>query len=191
MKNDSLPRMILSLGVITIIAGALLAAVYTITSEPIAQAEKSAQLAAVKSVAPEFDTMGEPVILTDKSGHKMTIFPLTLKGKEVGVAIESYSMAGFSGEISVMVGLGNDGTITGYEVLKQGETPGLGAKMNDWFRDPKGHRSVIGLKTSTPLTVAKDGGAIDGITAATISSRAFLDAVNRAAECYSNYSHER
>ena len=191
MKNDSLPRMILSLGVITIIAGALLAAVYTFTSEPIAQAEKSAQLAAVKSVAPEFDTMGEPVILTDKSGHKMTIFPLTLKGKEVGAAIESYSMAGFSGEISVMVGLGNDGTITGYEVLKQGETPGLGAKMNDWFRDPKGHRSVIGLKTSTPLTVAKDGGEIDGITAATISSRAFLDAVNRAAECYSNYSHER
>ncbi len=191
MKNDSLPRMILSLGVITIIAGALLAAVYTITSEPIAQAEKSALLAAVKSVAPEFDAMGEPVILTDKSGHKMTIFPLTLKGKEVGAAIESYSMAGFSGEISVMVGLGNDGTITGYEVLKQGETPGLGAKMNDWFRDPKGHRSVIGLKTSTPLTVAKDGGEIDGITAATISSRAFLDAVNRAAECYSNYSHER
>lgn len=191
MKNDSLPRMILSLGVITIIAGALLAAVYTITSEPIAQAEKSAQLAAVKSVAPEFDTMGDPVTLTDKSGHKMTIFPLSLKGKEVGAAIESYSMAGFSGEISVMVGLDNDGTITGYEVLKQGETPGLGAKMNDWFRDPKGHRSVIGLKTSTPLTVAKDGGAIDGITAATISSRAFLDAVNRAAECYSNYSHER
>lgn len=191
MKNDSLPRMILSLGVITIIAGALLAAVYTITSEPIAQAEKSAQLAAVKSVAPEFDAMGEPVALTDKSGHKMTIFPLTLKGKEVGAAIESYSMAGFSGEISVMVGLDNDGTITGYEVLKQGETPGLGAKMNDWFRDPKGHRSVIGLKTSTPLTVAKDGGEIDGITAATISSRAFLDAVNRAAECYSNYSHER
>lgn len=131
------------------------------------------------------------MILTDKSDHKMTIFPLTLKGKEVGAAIESYSMAGFSGEISVMVGLGNDGTITGYEVLKQGETPGLGAKMNDWFRDPKGHRSVIGLKTSTPLTVAKDGGEIDGITAATISSRAFLDAVNRAAECYSNYSHER
>ena len=121
----------------------------------------------------------------------MTIFPLTLKGKEVGAAIESYSMAGFSGEISVMVGLGNDGTITGYEVLKQGETPGLGAKMNDWFRDPKGHRSVIGRQTSTPLTVAKDGGEIDGITAATISSRAFLDAVNRAAECYSNYSHER
>ncbi len=191
MKNDSLPRMILSLGVITIIAGALLAAVYTITSEPIAQAEKSAQLSAVKSVAPEFDAMGEPVTLADKSGHKMTIFPLTLKGKEVGAAIESYSMAGFSGEISVMVGLDNDGTITGYEVLKQGETPGLGAKMNDWFRDPKGHRSVIGLKTSAPLTVAKDGGEIDGITAATISSRAFLDAVNRAAECYSNYSHER
>jgi electron transport complex protein RnfG len=81
-----------------------------------------------------------------------------------------------------MVGISNDGIISGYQVLKHAETPGLGSKMGLWFSNAeKPNQNVIGKSMSAgSLSVSKDGGSIDAITAATISSRAFLDAVNRA-----------
>jgi electron transport complex protein RnfG len=80
-----------------------------------------------------------------------------------------------------MVGFYPDGTIYNYSVLEHKETPGLGSKMDLWFtKDGKGN--ITGKKPGTTgLKVSKDGGDIDAITAATISSRAFLDAINRAA----------
>ena len=73
-----------------------------------------------------------------------------------------------------------------YSVLQHAETPGLGAKMQDWFSTDKGNQSIIGRAISADgLKVKKDGGDVDAITAATISSRAFLDAVNRAYSAYS------
>ena len=72
--------------------------------------------------------------------------------------------------------------------MSHAETPGLGAKMGDWFKMSEGKRSVIGLNPSATeggLTVSKDGGQVDAITAATITSRAFLDALNRASRAYS------
>lgn len=84
-----------------------------------------------------------------------------------------------------MYGFDKDGNVTGYQVISHAETPGLGAKMGDWFHSPEGHRSVIGLNPATTnMTVSKDGGDIDAITAATITSRAFLDALRRASSAY-------
>ena len=68
---------------------------------------------------------------------------------------------------------------------KHSETPGLGSKMQEWFRTDKNKQSVIGRTlTEDGLKVSKDGGDVDAITAATISSRAFLDAINRAYSAY-------
>lgn len=80
-----------------------------------------------------------------------------------------------------MVGFNPDGTIANYSVLEHKETPGLGSKMDTWFtKNNKG--DVVGKNPGTNgLKVSKDGGEVDAITAATISSRAFLDAINRAA----------
>lgn len=103
----------------------------------------------------------------------------------MGAAVESYSKKGFSGEIKVIVGFDTEGTLCNYSVLQHSETPGLGAKMQDWFRTDKNKQSVIGRKLDgSGLKVTKDGGDVDAITAATISSRAFLDAVNRAYSAY-------
>ncbi len=191
--SSSLPHLILSLGIITIVVGAVLAWVYEVTEDPIAQVEKQKKVNAIAAVTPEFDNapMAETVEV-EMDGHKIPVHIATKGGKLVGGAVESYSMNGFSGEIDVIYGFNRDGEITGYQVIKHAETPGLGAKMEQWFRDPQGHRSVIGQNPSKkPLTVAKDGGKIDGITAATISSRAFLDALNRASSAYQQAKTQR
>ncbi len=86
-----------------------------------------------------------------------------------------------------MVGFAPDGSVKGYTVLAHSETPGLGAKMGAWFSDPsRPSRSIIGRTpdSGSPLAVSKDGGEVDAITGATITSRAFLQAINKAAEAY-------
>jgi len=74
-----------------------------------------------------------------------------------------------------------------YAVLQHAETPGLGAKMTEWFKDvSRPRQSVVGRDLSQgPLSVSKDGGDVDAITASTITSRAFMEAVNRAYAAYS------
>ena len=74
-----------------------------------------------------------------------------------------------------MVGIDNAKNIVNYEVLSQKETPGLGTKCVDWFKE-----QINGKSISTDFKVTKDGGDVDAITAATITSRAFLDAVKKA-----------
>ena len=73
-----------------------------------------------------------------------------------------------------------EGNILGYEILEHQETPGLGSHMVHWFKNAdKPNQNIIGRQGGN-LQVSKDGGEIDAITAATISSRAFLKAVNQA-----------
>ncbi len=184
--SSTLSNMVLSLGVITIVAASLLAWVHDVTQEPIAEAVKQKQIDAIKAVAPEFTN--NPV--ADKWEHTpegmsepFVVFPAYDGGGFCGAAVEGYSLNGFSGRVGVMYGFDADGNVTGYEVLQHSETPGLGAKMQEWFRMDAGKRSVIGRNPgSDAMYVAKDGGAIDGITAATISSRAFLETLRN---CYS------
>ncbi|MDR0811251.1 MAG: RnfABCDGE type electron transport complex subunit G, partial [Paludibacter sp.] len=110
-------------------------------------------------------------------------------GNFVGAAVESVSHKGFSGDIRVMVGFDKDGNIVDYSVLEQKETPGLGTKMTDWFKTAKGAQDIRGKNPAkNKLQVSKDGGEVDAITAATISSRAFLDAVINAYNAYATNS---
>ena len=76
----------------------------------------------------------------------------------------------------MLVGFNTDGDILGYTVLEHAETPGLGAKAGEWFQD-----KIIGMNPGTNnFTVSKDGGEVDAITASTITSRAFLRAIQNA-----------
>ncbi len=102
-----------------------------------------------------------------------------LNGQE-GTAIKVTDPKGFGGALTVMVGLAGDGTILGYKVLESSETPGLGAKADFWFQE--GQKGDIIGKTAGNLTVSKDGGDVDAITASTITSRAFLRCINQAYE---------
>lgn len=189
-------RMTVVLGCITVIVGALLAWVHGITEGPIADAESAAQRNAIASVARDkfdnnpMDYNWECTLPGDP--EPVVVYPMTQGGKLTGVAVKSYTHQAFDGEARIMVGFAPDGSITGYEVLKQTETPGLGAKMGEWFKDPAGKRSVLGRTPGDEgLKVSKDGGDVDAITAATISSRAFLDAVNRAAKAFNAYKQKK
>ena len=193
--KSTLVNMVLSLGIITIIAAALRAGVYTTTKEPISAAQLNKQVEAIKAVTPAFDNdpVSEAIEITPEGeSTPLKVFPAKMGGQLVGAAVESYSSQGFSGDIKLIYGFDADGNITGYAVMQHAETPGLGAKMDEWFRSPEGHRSVIGLNPATSnLTVSKDGGDVDAITAATITSRAFLDALTRAASAFAQLSAQK
>ncbi len=194
---STLSNMVLSLGAVTAVAGTLLGLMYAVTKEPIAQQEKDAQITAIRTVAPPFNNdpekQSDTVVTPD--GTKCIIYPAILDGKLQGAAVKASTMQGFSGEVVIMCGFDLDGTVRDYRVLKQAETPGLGAKMETWFRDPTAARSVIGKNPgSISFYVTKDKaqhGAIDGITAATISSRAFLGAMRDAYQMYKEYADKK
>ncbi|MBO6013477.1 MAG: RnfABCDGE type electron transport complex subunit G [Bacteroidales bacterium] len=180
--ENSLKNMVLSLTAITVIVGALLGYVASVTDEPIAQAAAAKQQNAIAAVVPvEGAQAGEAQKVVTANGEEAVIFPVTKDGQLVGHAVQAVSKNGFGGKITVMFGFDPEGTILGYNVLDcGGETPGLGAKMPDWFQ--KGAKGdVIGKNPKTNnLTVSKDEGEVDAITAATISSRAFCDAIAQA-----------
>lgn len=175
--------MFLSLTIICAAAGGILAGVNQLTREPIEHAKKLKLENAIKEVVPEFDNSPSDEMYYGKIGQNdsLKIYPAKKDGLLVGIAIESNSTKGFGGEIKIIVGLDTAGTVLNYAVLQHAETPGLGDKMAAWFKTDKNKQSIIHKNLSREtLSVSKDGGSVDAITAATISSRAFLDAVNRA-----------
>ena len=191
---STLPNMVIALVMVTVVAGALLGGMYSITKEPIAWQAQMAQIKAIQEVAPPFDNNPEADADTVTTASKMqcVIYPAYLKGKLQGAAVKATTNEGFNGEVVIMVGFEADGTVRDFRVLQQAETPGLGAKMADWFRDPKHDRSIISKNPGqVSFYVKQDAakhGQIDGITAATISSRAFLGAVREAYDTFKSYS---
>lgn len=167
---STLPNMLLSLTLIAVIAAGLLAWVKTITDEPIRLAEEKKQTEALQQVLPAFDT------IETENDDDETVYKAFQNQKWVGTAVQCTSM-GFNGDVVVMVGFDSNHKLIDYVVLKQAETPGLGTKMVTWFKE-----SLIGrvMNMASPLSVKQDGGDVQAITAATISSRAFLEAVNNA-----------
>lgn len=185
--ESTFKNMVLVLGGISVFAAGALGIVNNLTREPIKLAEMAIQESAIREVTPGFDNtpVDEKYMLITDEGDSISCFPAKKDGKLTGVAIESYSTKGFGGEIKIMVGLEPDGRIFNYSVLKHKETPGLGSKMADWFRTKKNKQSILGLDPGKDkVWVSKDGGDVDAITAATISSRAFLDAIDRAYRAY-------
>lgn len=178
---SSLKNMVLVLATITLISSAAVGGVYLITAEPIAAAKVAAVNAALEQVLPDFDNTTSQTI--EVNAMPVVAHTATLEGVAVGYAVESISKNGFGGAIRLMVGFDTNGTILNINVLEQKETPGLGTKMAD-----EGNPLLASLKDKKAaelnLTVRKDGGDIDALTAATISSRAYAEAVAIASEAF-------
>ena len=178
-KTESTFRnMVLALTLISIGAAACLGFVYEMTKKPIELSNLTKKINAIKQVVPEFDNdpNAEMFRLPDGDGDSLDVYPAK-KGEEiVGYAVNTYTNNGFSGLITLMTGFKPDGSIIDITVLSQKETPGLGTKMAEPdFKDQfKGKNP-----SDSPLKVKKDGGEFDAITAATISSRAFCEAVQK------------
>ncbi len=179
-KESTFLNMFLSLFLVTLLSATILGFVYEMTKEPIAAARAAKQMEALQRVLPQFNN--DPVKEMYKKpvdGDTLYFFPARMDSVLVGTAVETFSPKGFSGMIRLMVGFLPDGTIKDVAVLEHKETPGLGEKMvrskSDWSTQFQGKNP----KTFR-LAVKKDGGDVDAITASTISSRAFCDAVDRA-----------
>ena len=171
--------MLLSLTLIALVAAAMLSGIYLLTQESIEQQKAEKQLAAISAVLPAYERIADPETVQGLTVHKAYTGDTF-----VGAAVETESN-GFGGKIRLMVGFDNDSHITGYEVLEQTETPGLGTHIVEWFKNAdKPGQNIIGRTATGAMTVSKDGGDVDAITAATISSRAFLEAVNKAYSAY-------
>lgn len=150
--QSTFKNMVLSLVIISVVAAGALAGVYMLTLDSINLQKAQKQEAARQAV---------------------------LAGQD-GIAIET-AVDGFGGTFRVMVGFDQEGNILGYEILEHQETPGLGSHMTHWFKNAdKPGQNIIGRQATGAFAVSKDGGDVDAITAATISSRAFLKAINQA-----------
>lgn len=189
--KSSLTNMILVLVGISLAMGAILAYANHITAKPISEKESQALAQGIKNVMGTEDLrVDDPVEKKETIGGKETTFVLhhckDSQGKYMGAAVESTTM-GFGGDLKVLVGFDAKGRVLGYTILQTAETPGLGAKADKWFQ--KGNKGdIIGKNPAEgELHVSKDdktGNAIDAITASTITSRAFLKAVNLAHAVY-------
>lgn len=171
---------------ITLVASAGVGAVNMITAEPIARAKEAATVEALNRVLPAFDATTEEVLTIDEL--PIMVYTATNGGEVAGYAVQSITKNGFGGAIRMMVGFTPDGEVFNVNVLEQAETPGLGTKMADEGNVLLGsiqgkHLDQMQL-VDGKLAVRKDGGDVDALTAATISSRAYVDAINRAWMAY-------
>ena len=180
--------MVLVLTGVAVVMGGILAYVNHLTEGPIAEQKEKTLADGIKTVMVCDDLVvakTDEVKQNDAKGKEIvyTIYQIqNAQGKDLGAAVESTTM-GFGGDLKVLVGFDAEGNILGYTLLEHAETPGLGAKADKWFQ--KGEKGdIIGKSPAEPLTVSKDGGQVDAITASTITSRAFLLAVNNAYKAY-------
>ena len=179
--ESSFRNMVVVLLVITLVASLSLAAIYNVTKQPIEAAQLAKKENAIKQVIPPFDKLVEEERNPPVGKDPVLVYKAYLADSLVGYAVQTYSDEGYSGRIFLMVGFLPDLSVYNTTVLKHTETPGLGDKMDIAKSDfPVQFKGII--SGEFPLMVKKDGGEVDAITAATISSRAFVDGINRAHE---------
>lgn len=183
-KESTLVNMVVVLFAITLAAGLSLGYVNDLTLEPKAKARLAKKMDALGSVLPEFDNqpVSEAVrIAAEGAKDSIEVYPAYRDGVFVGAAVTGVSERGYSGPVKLMVGFDPNGQIINIAVLEQKETPGLGTKM-------KGDKFLQQFRGKNPasfdLAVQKDGGAVDALAGATISTRAFTEATQLAYDVY-------
>lgn len=183
-SKSSFLSLLLTLAIVTLVAALSLGYVYQWTKEPIAQAQMAKQLKAIESVVKGYDN--NPVlekykVATPDGKDSLEFFPAKKGGELIGVAIKTKSSKGYSGDIWIMVGFNITGDIQNVFVIEHKETPGLGSKMTA----PAFVNQFLGKNPDQmKLKVKKDGGDVDAITGATISSRAYSEAIQLAFDTY-------
>ena len=183
-KEASIWRLVIVLTSIALIAGLALTGVYALTKGPIEKGQKEKKEKALQAVMPDYQGTVRDTVIVDADNEEIPVhLAIGENGELCGAGIETYTKKAFAGRFDLMVGFDSTGTIVNTEVLKAGETPGLGDKINknkSEFANQFNHQNPADFQ----LVVKKDGGDVDAITAATISSRAYCDAVQRAYDIF-------
>ena len=197
-QKVNIPKLGLFLGLVAAIASGLLSVVYASTKEGIAINQQKKTNAALEQLLPAFDNVPgtDAKTIDAPSGWPVTFYIGRMGDQIVGYAGEVVSPEGFSGDVTVMVGLRADGSVRKVIVTQQTETPGLGTAITDrkirkTIADLiNGAAEAVGLPPNayldqydgrksegTAWEVVKDGGDVDAKTGATITSRAVCGAV--------------
>ena len=189
-KNDSIWRLVIVLTCISLLAALALTGVYALTKGPIEQGQREKKEKALQSVLPAYEGTVRDTVVVDADNEEIPVhLAIGKNGELCGAGIETYTKKAFAGRFDLMVGFDAEGTIVNTEVIKAGETPGLGDKIN---KDKSEFAMQFNQQNPAEfqLVVKKDGGDVDAITAATISSRAYCDAVQRAYDIYMEIKEE-
>lgn len=168
---------ILSLTAIAAVCGAVLALVDGTTRDAIAQTREKAALAAAAAVMPSGVVETGKNVFKDGAGAETVIYTgYDAAGRPAGYALAGSDPGGYGGDIVLMAGFEADArTVVSYKKLVATETPGLGMNL----ASPEFSAQFAG-KDARGLKVKKDGGEIEAITAATITSRAVCRAIGDA-----------
>ncbi len=170
--ESTLKNMVLCLTAVCLLCAAVVGGVYAVTAAPIAEAAQAKTTASIARVLPEFTATPAPGSI-EVNGTDFTYYQVD----GTGCAVVS-TVSGFGGPLTLMVGVTEEGTIHNSVVLSHSETPGLGAKC---ATDESFLAQFRGLNPAAKkLSVKKDGGDLDAITASTITSRAYALAVSNA-----------
>jgi electron transport complex protein RnfG len=176
-KESSFFNLVLTLFIIAAVAAILLALVNKITQGPIKLAQEQKEKDALLEVLPSFTDLQTIYIPNIDGNDSLKVYQAISDGKIIGYGVNTYTMQGFNGRIEIMVGFDTTFTIVNTSVINHSETPGLGEKISN----PEFRNQFIGKNPENfKLQVKKDKGDVDAITASTISSRAFCDAIDRA-----------
>ncbi|MBQ2514046.1 MAG: RnfABCDGE type electron transport complex subunit G [Bacteroidales bacterium] len=183
-KEASIWRLAIVLTSIALIAALALTGVYALTKDPIEKGQREKKEKALQAVLPDYKGTVRDTVIVDADNEEIPVhLAIGENGELCGAGIETYTKKAFAGRFDLMVGFDAEGSIVNTEVIKAGETPGLGDKINKDKSDfalQFNHQNPAEFQ----LVVKKDGGDVDAITAATISSRAYCDAVQRAYDVF-------
>ena len=177
--KSNLLNMALCLTAVCLICAALLGGVYALTWQPIQDASAKALKASIGMVLPEGGEISEAKTAT-LDGVQYEYYENRVEGSVNAYAVKS-ATNGFGGQLLLMVGVLEDGTVYNTSVLSHSETPGLGAKCN---QDENFMAQWRGFSPDKKIAVRKDGGDVDAITASTITSRAYALAISNAVEVF-------
>lgn len=180
--NDMI-RMGTFLFIITAIAGVLLAFTENLTSPLIGENRIKKLEEARREVLPEAKSFTNVELKDPANGQTLQYVAGFKENGQLAGVVLNCSPKGYAGPIEMVLGLDSQGKISGVKILSQKETPGLGTKLADpVFLEP--FKKVINEKPAPIFRVKKDGGDIDAITAATISSRAFCTGIREGMSAF-------
>ena len=169
-------RLALTLLLISAVVAAVLAGVNSFTAPIIAAAKEAKTQQAIEAVLPGG---GQEIEFTDDTGLVKKVY-----ASDAGYAIQVAPM-GFGGTIDMMVGVDKEGNVIAISIISQTETAGLGSVAAEKTSKGEAFRAQF-AGMSGVLAVDKDGGEVDSISSATITTRAITNGINAALECAKN-----
>ena len=180
--KSSFTNMVACLGGVTLVCAAILGAVYVYTEDAVSAAQQAKSTKAIEAVSPTFDSLCEEKEADGKTSYYVA---RDADGANIALIVTAETSKGFGGKIKMMAGFLPDGSIYNTSVLEHSETPGLGSKATEEGFKGQFRGFNPALKK---LIVKKDGGDVDAITAATITSRAYCDALQTATDKFNTLS---